>query len=249
MYQLNKKVALVTGGSRGMGAAIAKRLAKEGASVAITYSSSPEKAEAVVQEMRGFGVKAESFHADQSDPKQIEAMVKAVIKQFGHLDILVNNAGVLSFGSIDDPKRNAAAMKKLLEVNLLGVVSTVGFAVKHLKEGARIITIGSSVAERMPYAGMSDYTASKAALIGYTKGWARDLGPKNITVNLVEPGPIETDMTKTEGGLSQEDLLSALAIRRFGKPEEVAAVVAFLASSESSYMTGSLVTVDGGFSV
>lgn len=248
MYQLNKKVALVTGGSRGIGAAIAKRLAKEGASVAITYTSSPEKAEAVVKEMKALGVKAASFQADQSDPKQIETMVNAVVKQFGHLDILVNNAGILATGTIDDPKRDANAMKKLMEINVQGVAHTVRAAVKHLKDGARIITIGSAVGERMPFSGMADYTATKAALIGYTKGWARDLGHKNITVNLVEPGPIETDMTKSEGGLSADELTSALAIPRFGKPEEIAAVAAFLASNESSYMTGSLVTVDGGFS-
>jgi len=248
MYQLNKKVALVTGGSRGIGAATAKRLAKEGASVAITYTSSPEKAEAVVKEMKALGVKAEAFQADQSDPKQIESMVEAVVKHFGHLDILVNNAGVLTVGAIDDPKRDAAAMKKLLEINVLGVAVTVSAAVKHLKEGGRIITIGSCVGERMPFPGMADYTASKAALIGYTKGWARDLGPKNITVNLVEPGPIETDMTQPKDGLSIETFINALAIPRLGKPEEIASVVAFLASHESSYMTGSLVTVDGGFS-
>lgn len=247
MYKLQKKVALVTGGSRGIGSATAKRLAKEGADVAISYSSSPEKAEAVVSEMKKLGVQAACFKADQSDPKQIERLVRDVVKRFGHIDILVNNAGILVMGTIDDPKRDAEAMKKLMEVNVMGVVATTHEALKHIKEGGRIITIGSCVGERMPFEGMADYSASKAALIGYTKGWARDLGSKNITVNLVQPGPITTDMTQDDGGKFEKELIAELAIKRFGNPEEIAAAVAFLASEEASYMTGSQVTVDGGF--
>lgn len=239
------KVALVTGGSRGIGAAIAKRLAKDNATVAISYTSSPDKAEAVVAEIRRQGAQAAAFKADQADIHQVEEMVKAVVKQFGRLDILVNNAGVFVEGSVDDPSADIEALERLFAINVTGVVATVRAAVKFMPEGGRIILIGSVNGERVPLAGMADYSATKAALIGYSKGWARDLGPKNITVNIVQPGPIDTDMNPDQSDFANL-IKPRLALGRYGKPEEVAAAVAFLASPEASYITSSILNVDGG---
>jgi len=243
---LKNKVALVTGGSRGIGAAIAKRLAEEGAHVAITYSASPEKAEAVIKEIKTKGVQAQSFKADQSDPKQVEDFVKQVAKQFGHIDILVNNAGVFVAGAIDDPSADLQALNRLQVINVQAVAIGVRTAVPFMPNGSRIINIGSVYGERVPNTAAADYSATKSALIGYTKGWARDLGPKNITVNLVQPGHIDTDMNPENTEFSERMKLQ-VPLGRYGKPEEIAAAVCFLASPDASYVTGSIITVDGGF--
>lgn len=243
--KLKGKVALVTGGSRGIGAAIAKRLAQEGADVAISYSGSEDKAKAVVKELKKEGVKAAAFKADQAYPAQVEELVNDVVQQFGRLDILVNNAGILSMGTIDEESRDVNAFEKQFAVNIGGVVAATHAAVKYIPEGGRIILIGSVNGERVPFPGMADYSATKAALIGYGKGWARDLGPKNITVNVVQPGPIDTDMNPDDTDFAKT-LKPQLALGRYGKPEEIAAVVAFLASDDASYITGSMITVDGG---
>jgi 3-oxoacyl-[acyl-carrier protein] reductase len=244
---LTGKVALVTGGSRGIGAAIAKALADDGADVAISYSSSPDKAKAVVNELLAKGVRAHAFKADQAKAEEVEALVNDVSKRFGHLDILVNNAGVFATGQVHDRANNLAELDHLFAVNVGGVVAAVRAAVPLMNGGGRIISIGSVVGEQSPFAGIADYSATKAALLGYTRGWARDLGPKGITVNTVQPGPIDTDMNPAANGDFADAQAARTALGRYGKAEEVAAAVAFLASPEAGYITGTTLTVDGGF--
>jgi 3-oxoacyl-[acyl-carrier protein] reductase len=243
---LTGKVALVTGGSRGIGAAIAKELADQGADVAVSYAASADKAEAVAKELKSKGVRAAAFQADQADAKQVEDLVRKVAKEFGRLDILVNNAGVFAGGAVNDDAADRAALERLFAVNVGGVSAAVRAAVNYMREGGRIITIGSVAGEMSPVPGFADYSATKAAVAAYTRGWARDLGPKGITVNNVQPGPIDTDMAPKDGPVA--DLLKAgTALGRYGKPEEVAATVAFLASPAAAYITGVSLNVDGGF--
>jgi 3-oxoacyl-[acyl-carrier protein] reductase len=243
---LTGKVALVTGGSRGIGAAIAKELADQGADVAVSYAASADKAEAVAKELKSKGVRAAAFKADQADAKQVEDLVRKVAKEFGRLDILVNNAGVFAGGAVNDDGADRAAFEHLFAVNVGGVSAAVRAAVNYMREGGRIITIGSVAGEMSPVPGFADYSATKAAVAAYTRGWARDLGPKGITVNNVQPGPIDTDMAPKDGPVA--DLLKAgTALGRYGKPEEVAATVAFLASPAAAYITGASLNVDGGF--
>ena len=240
------KVALVTGGSRGIGAAIAKRLAAEGADVAISYAVSAAKAKAVVRDLEAEGVHAASFKADQADPTAVEGLVKAVAERFGRLDILVNSAGLLVSGVVDDPASSAAKFDRQFAVNVGGVAAAVRVAVRFLGEGGRIISIGSVVGSRTPFRGLADYSATKAAIAAYTRGWARDLGPKGITVNIVQPGPIDTDMNPADGD-SAVTQKARTSLGRFGKPAEVAAAVAFLAGPDAAYITGATLDVDGGW--
>jgi 3-oxoacyl-[acyl-carrier protein] reductase len=244
--KLKGKVALVTGGSRGIGAATARALAEEGADVALSYAASADKAVALVRELQGKGVRAEAFRADQADAAQVDGLVKAVVQKFGRLDILVNNAGVFVTGKVDEETGDVARFDRQLAVNVGGVAAAVRAAARLMGQGGRIISIGSVLGARVPAAGLADYSATKAAVAVYTRGWARDLGPKGITVNAVQPGPIDTDMNPDSGDFAAA-LKAGTALGRYGRAEEVAAAVVFLAGPGASYITGTTLDVDGGY--
>jgi NAD(P)-dependent dehydrogenase (short-subunit alcohol dehydrogenase family) len=240
------KVALVTGGSRGIGAAIAEALADEGADIAISYVASAAKADDVLRRLEAKGVKAAAFKADQADRVQVEALVRRAADHFGRLDILVNNAGIAVSGPVDDPKADIAGFDRQYAVNLEAVVTAIRAASRVMGEGGRIISIGSTLATRASFPGLADYAATKAAIVGYSKGAARDLAPRQITVNVVETGSTDTDMNPDGGGASGAQK-ALIALGRFAKPSEIAAGVVLLASPAASYITGTVLAVDGGF--
>lgn len=246
MKNLQHKTALVTGGSRGIGAAIAKRLAKEGANVAITWFSSGDKATAAVNEIRKDGGNAIAIQADSADAKALMKAVNETVKHFGGLDILVNNAGIARYD--DFANFSLEDFDRITAVNVRAVFAASQEALKYMPSGGRIIHIGSCQAERMPGPGGSLYAMSKAALVGLTKGMARDLGPKGITVNVVHPGPIDTDMNPS-GGPSADFQRSLMALPAFGHTEDIASIVAYLAGTESKFITGAGFTVDGGTNI
>jgi len=241
---LSGKVALVTGASRGIGAAIAKRLAADGAAVAITYSSSPEKANEVVRAIESAGGKALAIQADAADEKAVRAAVTKTVSKFGGIDILVNNAGVALMSPIE--KFTIEDFDKSIAVNVRSVFVATQEASKHLRDGGRVIHIGSTNSDRMPFAGGSVYALTKAAIVGFTKGLARDLAPRQITVNNIQPGPVNTDMNP-ENGPFAESLKSLMALKRYGSGDEIAGMVSYLAGPEASYVTGASLLIDGGF--
>lgn len=239
------KVALVTGGSRGIGAAIVRRLARDGADVAFSYAASRERADQLVREVEALGRRAIAVRADQAVSAEVEALVQEAHAAFGRLDILVNSAGVFVTGMVDDPKANHEAFDRQLDINVKGVAAAVRAAVSLMPKGGRIVSIGTTGAVHVPFAGAADYVATKAAVAAYTRGWARDLGPRDITVNLIQPGAINTEMNPQDGPFS-ETLKGLAALGRYGQPEDIAAAVAFLAGPDAGYITGATLNVDGG---
>ncbi len=240
---LNEKVALVTGGSRGIGAAIVRRLAKDGAHVAFTYSVSAKAAKALLKELSALGVNVKSYAADAAAPKSMPGLLGKVIRDFGRLDILVNNAGVFCGGNIGAIK--AVDYERLMRINVDAVFALTNAAVKKMKSGGRIINISSMLGERATGPGMGVYNASKFAVTGFSRSWAKDLGAKGILVNAVQPGPIDTELNPATGE-GAEHQKARTALGRYGRPEEVAAAVAFLAGPEATYITGATLNVDGG---
>jgi 3-oxoacyl-[acyl-carrier protein] reductase len=243
MSELKGRVALVTGGSRGMGAEIAVRLAEQGADVALTYVRSPEKAEAVVARIAAIGRRGLAIAADNTDAASVEAAVRQTVEAFGRLDILVNNAGIFNAAPID--VLSLADFDETMAINLRAAFVASKAAAPHMGEGGRIISIGSNLAERVPHEGLTIYSASKAALIGLTKGLARDLGPRGITANVVHPGSTDTDMNPA-GGPHADDQRGRMAIPRFGEAGDIAELVAWLAGPRSRFVTGAGLTADGG---
>lgn len=245
---LSGKVALVTGGSRGLGVAIATALADQGADVAISYVASEDKAAAVVAELKSKGVRAVAIKSDQGDLTAAEPLIAGVADQLGKIDILVNNAAIAIQGrTIDHPGYDAAAMDRQWAVNVGGVIANIRAAALRLPEGGRIISIGSGLASRTGWPGAADYAGTKAAIAGFSRGVARDLGPRNITVNVVQAGIMATDMTTSLVAEVPPALLNLSAIARLAKVEEVAAAVAFLATPSASYITGAVIEANGGY--
>ena len=243
MSNLTKKVALVTGGSRGIGAAIAKRLAADGASVAITYAKDANAASAVVKAIEGDGGKAVAIQADAADVEAVKGAVEKTVATFGRLDVLVNNAGTAIPKSFEETTMEE--MDRVIDINVRGTLVATQAALKHMKNGGRVIMIGSCVGERAMTPGLVAYSATKGAVKMFTQGLSREVGSRGITVNNVQPGPIDTDLNPAAGDWAVPQK-AATALDRYGSVDEVAALVAFVAGPEASYITGSNLTVDGG---
>jgi 3-oxoacyl-[acyl-carrier protein] reductase len=243
MSKSGKKVALVTVGSRGIGAAIAKRLAADGASVAITYAKDANAASAVVKAIEGGGGKALAIQADAADPKAINAAIDKTVATLGRLDVLVNNAGTAIPKLFE--QTTLEEMDQMIDLNFRGILVATQAALKHMNNGGRIIMIGSCVGERNLTPGLVAYAATKGAVKMFTQGLSREVGSRGITVNNVQPGPIDTDLNPAAGDWAVPQKANT-ALNRFGTVNEVAALVAFVAGPESSYITGANLTVDGG---
>ncbi|UST81886.1 MULTISPECIES: 3-oxoacyl-ACP reductase family protein [Pseudomonas] len=241
---LTGKIAIVTGGSRSIGAAIAKRLAADGATVAITYNASPDRAAAVVQEIVAAGGQAVALAADAGNPEAVRAAIAEVAQRFGKIDILVNNAGISLLGAPEDIAFED--FQRILAVNVTGVFVATQQALKHMGQGGRIIHIGSSMVQYAAFATASVYTLSKGALTGFSRGLVRDLGPRGITVNTVHPGPTDSDMNPADGPIA-DFLRPNIAMGRYGEGKDVASAVAYLASADAGFVTGAELIVDGGF--
>jgi 3-oxoacyl-[acyl-carrier protein] reductase len=241
---LQYKRALITGGSRGIGAAIVKWLAREGAHVALTYVSKPDQANETVKMAEALGVKALAIQADNADVQAVVAAVERTVAELGGIDILVNNAGIDVIAPIDDYRLED--FDRMVAVNVRAVFVATQAAVKHMKTGGRVITIGSCNAERVPCVGGSVYAMSKAALVGLVKGLARDLGERGITINNVQPGPTDTDLNPATGEFT-DMLRKLMALPRYGSVDEIAAFVTYLAGPEAGFVTDASLTIDGGF--
>lgn len=245
MAELHGRVALVTGGSRGIGAAIARRFARAGARVAITYAHSREAAEALAAELPNLGApEAVALRADAENAAEVRRIPDAVVERFGRLDIVVNNAGVLAGGPLEDASE--ADFDRTVNVNLRAVFLTAQAAARHMESGGRLIQIGSIFGERAPLAGIGFYSMSKAGVAALTRAWARDLGARGITVTCIQPGPVDTDMNPADGELASL-LTPRVPLGRYGTAEEIAETALFLAGPGSSYVNGTVLTVDGGF--
>jgi 3-oxoacyl-[acyl-carrier protein] reductase len=242
-HSLEGKVALVTGGSRGIGAAIAKRLAADGANVALTYAKDANSASAVVKAIETAGGKAIAIRADAADIDAVKSAVEKTVATFGQLDVLVNNAGTAIPKTFEET--TLAEMDHMINLNLRGILVATQTALKHMKSGGRIIMIGSCVGERVMTPGLVAYSATKGAVKMFTQGLSREIGNRGITVNNVQPGPIDTDLNPAAGDWATPQK-AATALDRYGHVDEVAALVAFVAGPESSYITGTNLTVDGG---
>lgn len=245
------RVALITGGSRGLGAAIAETLAADGVAVAVSYVSSQAKAEKVVANIVARGGQAIAIQSDQADPSAAASLVDTTVAHFGRLDILVNNAAITVQGQrVDDPELDTEALDRMWTTNVRGVIATTRAAAPQLSDGGRIVFIGSVIASRVAFPTVADYAGTKGAIAGYAKGVARDLGPRGITVNVVAPGIMPTDMAAQVSERNESDATMDLhAIRRIASLEEVAATVRFLVGADARYITGSVVDMAGGFHI
>ena len=241
--KLGGKIALITGGSRGIGAAIAKRLAADGANVAITYTKGADAAASIVKEIEGAGRKAIAIQADAADAKAVKAAVEKTVATFGRLDVLVNNAGTAIPKKFEET--TLEEMDRVIDINVRGTFVATQAALKHMKDGGRIIMIGSSVGERMMTPGLVPYSATKGAVKMFTQGLSREVGNRGITVNNIQPGPIDTDLNPAAGDWAAPQKAST-ALNRYGSVDDVAALVAFVAGPEASFITGANLTVDGG---
>lgn len=245
MQNLIGKVAFVTGGTRGMGEAIVRRFAKEGAIVVFTYAISSERANEIVLEITESGGKALAIKADASKKDAVKAAIDTAVVRFGKIDILVNNAAISVLGPLDQVQDRAAEYDRMVDVNIRSVADAIRHTIQFMPEHGRIINIGSSGGKRVGSPYLSDYVGTKAAIAGYTRGLAWDMAPKHITVNTVDPGAIDTDMLPSDPGI-REGYLNVIPLKRFGRPDEVAALVNFLAGPEAGYITGSSLSIDGG---
>ncbi|WP_438006817.1 3-oxoacyl-ACP reductase family protein [Sorangium sp. So ce321] len=244
MAEFAGKVALVTGGSRGIGAAIVRRLARGGADVALTYVSAPERGRAVVADVEAAGRRGLAIAADSADPAAVVGAVERTVAELGRLDILVNNAGIALLGPLDAV--TLEDVDRTLSIHVRAVFLASQAAARHMGAGGRIVSIGSCLADRVPGPGITLYSTSKAALVGLTKGLARDLGARGITANLVQPGPIDTDMNPAHGA-GADDQRSLVALGHYGSVDDIAATVAHLAGEGGRFITGATIAVDGGY--
>ncbi|CDH22501.1 SDR family NAD(P)-dependent oxidoreductase [Xenorhabdus bovienii] len=248
MSNLSGKIALITGGSRGIGAGIAKRLAQEGADVVITYVNNSDAAKAVVEDIINSGRVGKAIRADSADADAIKLAVKQIIKQFGQIDILINNAGHMDVSGTPLPHVPLDVVNQTIMVNIRGSYLFAQEVASHISDNGRIINIGSCLGERMPVAGLTLYAMSKSAMVGLTKGLARDLAYKKVTVNQISPGPVDTDLNPADG--PNADFFRELtALKQYGTTNDITSIVNFLVSREAAFITGANIAVDGGMNL